>query len=228
MSRLWIAAALPASRPWAARATGRRGRGGCPTGSRPGALDEAGVGALAVDQEELATVAGGPERLPLDVDGLAHARGADDQPRAALHGPRHDDQAAACRPSRGRRRSWTPRATGPKWSSRTTVARRTADSMRRAASRCCGGPRPGRWPAGGRPGQGGGQQADRDGQGSWGHRKAPGSGSSGGRRRSAAANRVAGEVVRQSRPRPTLDHDHGDDGGQGGEGELPPAHPGQP
>jgi hypothetical protein len=35
---------------------------------------------------------------------------------------------------------------------------------------------------------------------------------------------VAGEVVSQGWPRPTLDRDHRADGGRGGEGELPPAH----
>ena len=64
-----------------------------------GALNEAGVGALAVDQEELAAIPGRPEPLPLDVGGLAGARGADDQPRAALHLSRDDDQAVLVSPA---------------------------------------------------------------------------------------------------------------------------------
>ena len=54
-----------------------------------GTFHEAGVGALAVDQEELAAVAGGAEPLAFDVGGLTGARGADDQPdRSASAGAR--------------------------------------------------------------------------------------------------------------------------------------------
>jgi hypothetical protein len=43
-----------------------------------GALDEAGVGTLAVNQEELAAIAPGTKALPLNVGGLAHPGSADD------------------------------------------------------------------------------------------------------------------------------------------------------
>jgi hypothetical protein len=64
-----------------------------------GAFDEAGVGALTVDQEELAATSGGDERLAFGVDGLAHPGGADDQPRPPLHAPGDDDQAVAVGPA---------------------------------------------------------------------------------------------------------------------------------
>jgi hypothetical protein len=64
-----------------------------------GALDEAGVGALAVDQEELAAIAGGPEGFAFNIGGLARARCADDQPGAALHLSGDDDQAAFVGPA---------------------------------------------------------------------------------------------------------------------------------
>ena len=123
---------------------------------------------------------------------------------------------------------WTPRATGPKWSSRTVAARRTADSMRRVASRCC------LLDLGGVDGlaaagqvERGGQQADRDGQGELGPQERPGRRvvELGGADLAQPAG-VAGEVVGQGRPRATLDQDHQGDGGQGGEGELPPAQAG--
>jgi len=55
--------------------------------------------APAVDEEELAAVAGGAEAFAFDVGGLAGARGADDQPRAVLHGPGDDDQAVFVGPA---------------------------------------------------------------------------------------------------------------------------------
>jgi hypothetical protein len=63
------------------------------------AFDEAGVGAFAVDDEELAPGAGGDERFAFDVDGLAGAAGADDQPRPALHVAGDGDQAALVGPA---------------------------------------------------------------------------------------------------------------------------------
>jgi len=67
------------------------GVGVAPEVAGQGTLDEAGVGAFAVDEEELAAVAGGAEGFPLDVGGLAGAAGADDQSRPALHQPGDDD-----------------------------------------------------------------------------------------------------------------------------------------
>jgi hypothetical protein len=49
--------------------------------------------------KKLAPLAGGDERFAFDVDGLASARGADDQPGAALHRPRDDDQAVLVGPA---------------------------------------------------------------------------------------------------------------------------------
>ena len=81
------------------RPEGDAGVGVAPQVAGQGALDEAGVGALAVDQEELAAVAGGEERLAFDVGGLAGAAGADDQPGAVLHESGDDDQAALVGPA---------------------------------------------------------------------------------------------------------------------------------
>jgi hypothetical protein len=75
--------------------------------------------------------------------------------------------------------------------------------------------------------QRGGQQPDRDGQGDLGPQERPG-------RRVVELGGtdlpqptgVAGEVVGQGRPWSTLGRDHHGDGGQGGEGELPPADAG--
>ena len=106
--------------------------------------------------------------------------------------------------------TWTPRATGPKWSSRTAAARRTAESIRRVASRCClldlgrvdglaaAGQVRARRPAG-RPGWPGGA-------GATGTPRA--SGSRAGRRRSAAASRCsrrsAGPGPAPGHPRPAI------------------------
>jgi hypothetical protein len=67
------------------------GVGVAPQVAGQGALHEAGVGAFAVDQAELAAIPGSPEPLPLDVGGLAGAGGTDDQPGAVLHEPGDDD-----------------------------------------------------------------------------------------------------------------------------------------
>ena len=71
-SRLWMAAALP--RQPSIGNSGPQGdtsMGVAPQVAGQGALDEAGVGAFAVDEEELATVPGAPEGLAFDVGGLA-------------------------------------------------------------------------------------------------------------------------------------------------------------
>jgi len=78
---------------------GDAGVGVAPEVASQGALDEAGVGAFAVDEEELAAVPCGSEGFAFDVGGLAGAAGADDQPGAALHGPGHCDQAAFVGPA---------------------------------------------------------------------------------------------------------------------------------
>jgi hypothetical protein len=54
---------------------------------------------FAVDKEELSPVSCGPERFPFDVGGLAGAAGAHDQPRTALHQPRHHDQTLLVGPA---------------------------------------------------------------------------------------------------------------------------------
>jgi hypothetical protein len=81
------------------RPQGDAGVGVAPQVAGQGPLDEAGVGALAVDEEELAPIAGGAEAFAFDVGGLARARGADDQPRPVLHLSGDDDQAAAVGPA---------------------------------------------------------------------------------------------------------------------------------
>jgi hypothetical protein len=71
----------------------------------------------------------------------------------------------------------------------------------------------------------GGQQADRDGQGELGPQERSRHGQVDDRGAELAQpHEVAGEVVGQGRSRTTLDSDHGRDGGQGGQGQLPPAH----
>ena len=77
--------------------------------------------------------------------------------------------------------------------------------------------------------QRGGQQPDRDGKGELGPQERPGRREVdlGGADLSQPAG-VAGEVVGQGRARAALVDDHGGDGGQGGQGELPPAQAGHP
>ena len=124
--------------------------------------------------------------------------------------------------------TWTPRATGPKWSSRTAGGPahgrlHAAGGLALAAldlGRVDGLPAAGQV-------QRGGEQPDRDGQGELGPQERPGRRvvELGGADLAQPAG-IAGEVLGQGRPRPTLDHDHRGDGGQGGEGELPPAQAG--
>jgi hypothetical protein len=81
------------------RPQGDAGVGVAPQVAGQGAFHEAGVGALAVDEEELAAVSGGPEGFAFDVGGLAGAGGADDQPGPVLHEPGDDNQAVLVSPS---------------------------------------------------------------------------------------------------------------------------------
>jgi hypothetical protein len=75
----------------------------------------------------------------------------------------------------------------------------------------------------------GGEEAGRDGQGELGPQERAGHGQVDNRGAELAQPaHIAREVVREGRPRATLDHDHQADGRQGGEGELPPAQPGHP
>ena len=99
----------------------------------------------------------------------------------------------------------TPRATGPKWSSRTWAAHRTADSCGGWPRATACGPRPGRpglAPLAWSSGRGQGGRPGRPGAEATGTPRGPGS--PGGRRRSAtAASRiVAGEMMREGRPSP--------------------------
>ena len=167
-----------ASRPWAARATGRRGRGGCPTGSRPGhARRSRGRcpcrrsgrtcgrrGRRGTPSRSMSVVLPVPEVPTISRERPCMSRGTTTRPRLSAQ-PRS--------PS-----IWTPRATGPKWSSRTAAARRDgrapcAGWPRAAACLTSAGSmawrRPARFSA----------AASRPtgmARGSWGHRNAPGAG----------------------------------------------------
>jgi hypothetical protein len=192
-----------------------------------GALDEPGVGAFAVDEEELAAIAGGPEGFAFDVGGLAHARGADDQPRAALHEPGDDDQAVLVGPAEV---AVDLDAQGD----RPEVVVADDGGALGGALHPLGGLALLLLDLGWVDGlaaagqvERGSEQADRDGQGELGPQERPGGRvvELGGAELVQPA-RVAGEVGSQGRPRPALGHHHGGDGGQGGEGELPPAQTG--
>jgi hypothetical protein len=191
------------------------------------ALDEARVGALAVDQEELPSSSGGAEPLAFDVGGLACAGGPDDQPRPVLHLPGHDDQAVAVGPAEiavdldaegDGAEVVVAHGCGPPDS-------RVHAPLRLALGALNFGGVDG-LPAAGQV-QCGGQEAGRDGEGELGPQERTGKGQVDhwGAELTQPA-RVAGEVLREGRPRPTLDHDHQRDGGDRCEGELPPAQPG--
>ena len=103
--------------------------------------------------------------------------------------------------------TWTPRATGPKWSSRTLAARRDG-GLHAPGGLALGALDLGRVDGLAAAGQvqRGGEQADRDGQGELGPQERPGRRvvELGGADLAQPAG-VAGEVVGQGRPRPTLD-----------------------
>ena len=105
------------------RPEGDPGVGVAPQVAGQGALDEAGVGALAVDEEELAAVAGGPEGFAFDVGGLAGAAEVPTISRDRLCMSRGTTTRPCLSVQPRSPSTWTPRATGPKWSSRTVAAR---------------------------------------------------------------------------------------------------------
>jgi hypothetical protein len=208
---------------------GDPGVGVAPQVAGQGPLDEAGVGALAVDEEELAPSAGGPEPLAFDVGGLARAGGADDQPGAVLHQAGDDDQAALVGPAEiavdldaegdraevvvahgrgpahGRLHPPLRLALGAAHLGRVDGLAAASQVERRR------------------------QEAERDGQGELGpqERARHGQVDDGGADLAQPAH-IAREVVGQGRSRAALDRDHRGDGGQGGEGELPPPDLGHP
>jgi hypothetical protein len=199
--------------------------------SGQGTLDQARVGALAVDQEELAAGAGGRECFAFDVGGLAGAAGTDDQPGTVLHGSGDDDQAPAVGPAQV---AVDLDAKGD--GAEVVVAHHGSPAHRGVHApgglpllaadlgRVDGLPPPGQV-------QGGGEQADRDSKGELRPQERSRHGQvHGGSADLAQPADVAGEVMCQGRPRAILDRKHGGDGGRRGEGQLPPAdarHPQQ-
>jgi hypothetical protein len=196
-------------------------------GQRP--FDEPGIGAFAVDQEELAAIPGGAERLPLDVGGLAGAAGADDQPRPPLHQSGDHDQAALVGPAEI---AVDLHAQGDR--TEVVVTHRggaTHSDVHAQLGLALGSldlGRVDRLAAAGQV-QRGGKQPDWDGQG----KLRPYEGTRGREVDDRGANLpqpagIAREVMSQRRGRPALVSDHRSEGGQGGEREFPPAQPGHP
>jgi hypothetical protein len=192
-----------------------------------GAFDQAGVGAFAVDEEELAPGSGGGERLPFDIGGLAHAGGADDQPRAGLHQPRHHHQAVLVGPAE------VPVDPRPQRDRPVAVV---ADGFGAADG---GGQAPLRLALGladlggvkGLPTAGEVERrrkkANRKGEGDLWPQERARSGQVDDRVADLADEpQVAGEVVRQGRAGAAVGGPDPDQGGKGGKGQLPPAQPG--
>jgi hypothetical protein len=208
---------------------GDAGVGVAPQVAGQSALDEAGVGALAVDQEELATLAGGDERLAFGIHGLAHPGGADDQPGAPLHAPRDRDEAAAVGPAEV---AVDLHAQG--WDVPVVVAHQRG--LPHGRGHTAGGVALLPLDLGGvdrlpptSQVQRGREQPDRDGEGELGpqecarHRQMPPWGAV-----LAQPVNVAREVMRECRAGAALQPDHTGERDQGGEGELPPAQAGDP
>jgi hypothetical protein len=192
-----------------------------------GAFDQAGVGALAVDQEELAPAAGGDQGFAFDVGGLAAAGGAGDQPRAAVHAPGDDHQAALVGPAQV---AVDPHAQRRRVGGVVAQVRGARDRGAHALARFplglvdLGGVD--RLPAAGQV-ECGGQQPGGDGKGQLRPQERARCGQVDDRAAELLEEPpVAGEVVRQGRPGATLHEHHQHQGADRGEGELPPAQPG--